>query len=204
MTCKRYEEYELGQIEENFFKEHARTCSECRKRLEEDDVLMKHVRSMSEPIEAPHLWERIERDLEAERRKEALERISPRRQRMFRFARAAAVILIAVGLGYYIGVRTPVRDSKILTQTALQRVESLEREHIQAIAELEAQAEPVLAAMDLELALLYRDRLETIDAQIQSCREALAENPGNAHVRHYMLAALQDKRETLSELLRTV
>jgi hypothetical protein len=48
--------------------------------------------------------------------------------------------------------------------------------------------------------LLYRDRLETIDAQIARCQEALAENPSNAHIRRYLLAALQDKKETLREL----
>ena len=57
--------------------------------------------------------------------------------------------------------------------------------------------------MNVELMLLYRDRLETIDDQIEQCREALSENPANAHIRRYMLAALQDKKETLKELLET-
>jgi len=204
MNCNRYEQYELGQIEENIFREHSQACPECRKRIEEDQQLISQVKAMNEPVEAPHLWERIEQDLEAERRKEMLGRSRPGRQRMFRFMRIAAVIVVAVGLGYYLGIRTEHRDSKVLNQTALQRVETLEHEHLQAIAELEAQVEPVLASMDMDLALLYRDRLETIDAQIENCREALTENPGSAHVRNYMLAALEDKRETLSELLNAV
>jgi hypothetical protein len=60
-----------------------------------------------------------------------------------------------------------------------------------------------MADMNLELMLLYRDRLETIDDQIEQCREALSENPGNAHIRRYMLAALQDKKQTLKELLES-
>jgi hypothetical protein len=49
--------------------------------------------------------------------------------------------------------------------------------------------------------LLYRDKLETIDAQIERCKEALALNPASAHIRRYLLAALQDKKGTLAELL---
>jgi hypothetical protein len=57
-----------------------------------------------------------------------------------------------------------------------------------------------MANMNIELMLLYRDRLETIDDQIDRCREALLENPANTHIRRYMLAALQDKKDTLTEL----
>jgi len=49
--------------------------------------------------------------------------------------------------------------------------------------------------------LLYREKLETIDAQIERCQEALAANPANAHIRRYLLAALQDKKAALADLL---
>jgi predicted metal-dependent hydrolase len=55
--------------------------------------------------------------------------------------------------------------------------------------------------LDLELEFLYRERLEVIDAQIAKCREAVAANPANAHIRRYLMAALQDKKETLAEVL---
>jgi hypothetical protein len=71
---------------------------------------------------------------------------------------------------------------------------------MKAIEELEKQTIPRMASMNIELMLLYRDRLETIDDQIKRCREALSENPANTHIRRYMLAALQDKKETLMEL----
>jgi len=48
---------------------------------------------------------------------------------------------------------------------------------------------------------LYRDKLAAIDAQIDKCREALDSNPGNAHIRQYLLAALQDKRQALADVL---
>ena len=88
-----------------------------------------------------------------------------------------------------------------LAGAALVQVEQKEKEYSAAIAELEAVALPQMAKLDTDLMLLYRDRLETIEAQIERCKEALATNPANAHIRRYLLAALQDKKETLKELV---
>ena len=93
--------------------------------------------------------------------------------------------------------------SKLLAQSALERVERQERAYLKAIEDLEKMVQPRMSRMDVELALLYRDKLETIDTQIQRCREALADNPANAHIRRYMLAALQEKTKTLREIMRT-
>jgi len=80
-------------------------------------------------------------------------------------------------------------------------VERAERSYSRAIDELEALARPRLAALDPDRMFLYRDRLGIIDEQIEQCRAELAGNPANAHVRRYLLAALQDKKKTLEALL---
>jgi hypothetical protein len=67
---------------------------------------------------------------------------------------------------------------------------------------LEEKAQSHMQNMDIQLMLLYKDRLAIIDNQIHECKEAMEQNPANTHIRNYMLAALQDKKETLSELLR--
>ena len=59
-----------------------------------------------------------------------------------------------------------------------------------------------MESLDLNLALLYRDKLETIDSQIERCKDALQDNPANTHIRRYLLAALDDKKQTLREILR--
>jgi hypothetical protein len=58
-----------------------------------------------------------------------------------------------------------------------------------------------LGKFDLNLQLLYRDKLETINRQIIACKEALEVNPANAHIRRYLFMALQDKKETLKEII---
>jgi hypothetical protein len=120
-----------------------------------------------------------------------------------RTAGVAALALVAVGLAsWFLFIRPPSETaSGLMADAALARVETEEREYTAAIRDLEAKAEPKLAEMDFSLMALYRDRLETIDSQIERCREAIDQNPWNAHIRKYMLAALQDKKETLGRIL---
>jgi hypothetical protein len=113
-------------------------------------------------------------------------------------AGAALVVLVALGIH---GFRKPFVPSEILTREALARVEHTEKEYLSAIESLERQARPRIAAMDFRDMSLYKDKLAVIDAQIGKCREALASNPGNAYIRRYLLAALQDKRQTLADAL---
>ena len=81
------------------------------------------------------------------------------------------------------------------------QIERAEKDYLAAIESLERQVRPKLAASMTEETALYEDRLAVIDAQIDRCRLVLASNPGNAHIRRYLLAALQDKRQTLADAL---
>jgi uncharacterized protein HemX len=200
MSCHQFEKYEIGEIESREFREHLKTCSYCREQEQLDTRLMNLSRALKEPVQSPGLWERIEHSLTAEehrRRKPIVLGVSGR---SFAFYAAAAVILIAVAVGIYFWLFQEKHEPGLLTEAALKKVELREQEYMKAIEELEKQTIPRMASMNIELMLLYRDRLETIDDQIKRCREALSENPANTHIRRYMLAALQDKKETLMEL----
>ncbi|MGH7454656.1 MAG: hypothetical protein ACRENG_25095, partial [bacterium] len=149
----------------------------------------------------PLLWAKIENTLRAEQQKRRPAWLEALQEHKWTLLRMAAVLLVAVGLGSYFLFKPKPSGSQLLAGAALEQVEKTEREYADAIAELEAVALPQMAKLDVDLMLLYRDRLETIDAQILRCKEALATNPANAHIRRYLLAALQDKKETLQELL---
>jgi hypothetical protein len=164
----------------------------------------------------PGLWARIEASLEEEksRSERSGDSIPARPQRLhsigfpFRpwiLAPASALALAALGAAVFFALRsTPPAagpEPKFLAASALAQVELKEKEYVQAIDALESRALPKLESLNFELMALYRDRLETIDAQIERCREALDTNPANAHIRRYMLAALQDKQETLAQIL---
>ncbi|MCI0697518.1 hypothetical protein L0337_36610 [candidate division KSB1 bacterium] len=199
MSCKVYRQFKLGEMEETVFNRHAPSCAECQRLLAQDVQLLTLAKSLKPPVANPLLWAKIENALRAEQQKR---RLAWLQEHKWTLLRMAAVLLVAVGLGSYFLLKPKPSDSRLLAGAALEQVEKKEREYAAAIAELEAIALPQMAKLDVDLMLLYRDRLETIDAQILRCKEALATNPANAHIRRYLLAALQDKKETLQELLR--
>lgn len=200
--CNQFEKYELGKISENIFQKHLKTCPECQQLMAEDAELMALAQELDQPVVAPKLWERIEADLIAEKAISGIKTSkSPRTQRWY-ILRIAAVFLLIFGAGYLSRYFYASKEPKLLSDATIEKIESREREYIQAIAELEDQAVSKMSQMDLDLMLLYRDRLETIDIQISRCKEELAHNPANAHIRRYLLAALQDKKATLMEILK--
>jgi hypothetical protein len=171
-----------------------------------DKEVLSQAQSLRQPIEvSPTLWDRIEDSL----REEIAEGLSPvqqlsvkkRLRNIWGFAAAAAALIIVGFLGGYLVMTSRTPSSGLLSQKALARVEQKEQEYIQAIQELEKIALPHMADLNLELNFLFRDRLDTIDAQIKQCREALEFNRANVHMRRHLMIALQEKRETLVEVL---
>ena len=200
MSCDKLKRYELGKLGETEFQRHLKTCSSCQERMRQDARLMALSRSLKRPVESPHLWDRIAKSIGKEQQKELSPEMRRPRWRLLRLLPAAAVVLLLVAIGLYFLIEPGTQKSGLLADSALARVENKENEYVRAIEELEQLVLSRMANMDLELTLLYRDKLETIDEQIKQCREALAENPANAHIRRYMLAALQDKKQTLTEI----
>jgi hypothetical protein len=175
-----------------------------------DTRLDREIAALRAPVEDHGLWERIETALEHEKlRAAAAGRKSPAgasglraffARRWMVLAPAGAALIVLAVLGTQL-LRRPLAQSDLLTREALTRVETTENQYLGAIEALERRARPKLAAMDIQMMSLYRDKLAMVDAQIGRCRNALNSNPGNAHIRRYLLAALQDKRSTLADVL---
>ena len=195
MSCDRYRERETGRLEEEAFQAHLKDCPECRQSLRRDERLLELAAGLKPPAEPPFLWERVEAGLRAEQRR------SRRRTWIYR---AAAVLVVSLGLGALMqqGRGIPEPATGLYTAEALEKVREREREYAAAIEELEQIAGERMERMDAELAVLYRDKIDTIDTQIDRCLRALRGNPANTHIRRYLLLALQDKRETLEEIVQ--
>jgi hypothetical protein len=188
---------------------HVRKCPDCQAEAARDRRLSEETPRLRTPIQAPGLWGRIESSLRTEAgsaaagQRDASAR-PPIRSKRFRLwpllvpAAAGAALILAVTV---LPPRKSASSSGLLDRQTLARVDAQEKEYIKAIGDLEKLAKPKISVMDPSLVSLYRDRLAVIDAQIEKCREALDKNPGNAHIRRYFLAALQDKKQTLAEAL---
>jgi hypothetical protein len=215
MSCEKFDAFEAGRMAPGEFAEHVRDCAACAALAALNARLDKELEGLREPISAPGLWERIERSLAREKARAGAARGGLpgegrslagwlRARRWLPAAVGAAVSAILILGGVYLLLKKPFSPSGILAHRALAEVELKEKDYVRAIRDLEKQAAPRIEAMDLQLMSLYRDKLGIIDSQIDKCREALESNPANAHIRYCLLAALQDKRQTLTEALGTM
>ena len=204
MSCDAYRQHHFGEMADADFHKHVQTCPACQAIVQHDRLLMATASQLDEKIDAPLLWAKIENRLRAEQQRTArradVSNFFRRHQHALLRIAALLVVTVAAAGSLFLLEKTPASEQRILTASALDKIEKKEREYENAINELEKLVAPKFTKMDVDLMLLYRDRLETIDAQIVRCKEALAANPGNAHIRRYLLAALQDKRETLQEV----
>ncbi len=207
MSCDKFDKFGEGALTGGEFARHVQDCPECREQAALDARLDREIAALRTPPGAEGLWKRIETSLRHEKEAAAAAEakrasrgrwLSLRRWAVLVPAGAALLALAVLGIHMF---RNPPAPSGILTSDALARVEIEEKEYIEAIDVLARQARPKMAAMDVQMMSLYRDKLATIDAQIDKCREALDSNPGNAHIRQYLLAALQDKRQALADVL---
>jgi hypothetical protein len=210
MTCLKFDEFAEGKMSPKTFARHIRECLDCRAEAERDRRLTEEIPMLQTRLESPDLWSRIEVALRAEAAATSDSGVRdgsarrPVRSKRFRFwplaipAAAGAVLVVAVTV--FLPSKS-VSSSGLLARQTLAKVDAQEKAYLQAIGDLENLARTRISAMDLSLMSLYRDRLAVIDAQIEKCREALGSNPANAHIRRYLLAALQDKKATLAEVL---
>jgi hypothetical protein len=208
MTCPKFDDFENGRMSPKAFVRHARECPDCRSEAARDRRLSEEILMLQTPIPSPDLWNRIETALRAEAAavsrvpdKSARRSVFSRRFRLWPLAiPVGAVAVLVVAVIVFLPSKS-VSSSGLMARQTLAKVDAQEKAYLQAIGDLENLARTRISAMDLSLMSLYRDRLAVIDAQIEKCREALGSNPANAHIRRYLLAALQDKKATLAEVL---
>jgi uncharacterized membrane protein YvbJ len=205
MNCDQYEAYQLGRLDEETFLNHLSICPVCAALKKQDEELLSAARQLKIKVDTESLWLKVEsrllQEVEQERRNRKMNQLSKRFLNMKSLA-LAATLMIALILVYVL-VMMPSENSStgLLSQRALEKVEQTERAYVAAIDEMEKKTGAKLAVMDIELALLYRDQLKAIDEQIRHCRDTLQTNPANNQVRRYLLAAFQDKKQTLREII---
>jgi hypothetical protein len=182
MKCAKFDDFGAGRISAGEFAEHVRGCVEAllvAEKVAGHGAARREKRPSRRSIRTLFQW--------------------GHRWKVLVPAGAAAIVFLATATVLLLRISAP--PSGILAHRALAKVELKEKEYTDAIDALEKLARPKIDAMDLQLVSLYRDRLAAIDAQIEKCRDALASNPANAHIRRYLLAALKDKQQTLAEVL---
>jgi hypothetical protein len=197
VSCYKFEDYLKEKIDLDELKIHIKSCDKCKRAFRLDNQILKGSRSLNDKLVVPDLWSVIEEKIETD--KPFI--IKFKRNKRLLFA-AAATFLIVTTIWLFNITFDQKPSIRILSDQTLQKVIQAESSYIEAIDELESLAYAELEDTTEPLAQLYRNRLSLIDHQIQNCKKALETNPANSHIRRYLMAALQDKRKTLEEILK--
>jgi hypothetical protein len=187
---------------------HAETCSACRESLAAWGDISDAAPGLRRSWDSPELWPRIHQALAEESQRRAGRGAGWRRW-ITVAAAAGLAALAASGLVLWrpwspSAPAAVLDDSqrRLLTERALQQVESSEAEYMASIEKLAAVAEPLLEDPSSPLVASYREKLQLLDAAIAECRGAIERNRFNAHLRRELLSIYQEKQRTLSALLQ--
>jgi hypothetical protein len=177
-------------------EQHAAACDECRAKLDSWNEISDVARSMRAEWQNDMLWPRIQRELRNER--------SRSRAQLWQIAAAVAFFVALGAIGWYAHVRTEQKefDRVILREAAVDQVERAEKQHVDAINQLEKVAEPKMQADDSPLMVSYREKLMLLDDAIAECRKNIDRNRNNAHLRKQLLAMYSEKQHTLQDVVR--
>jgi hypothetical protein len=191
---------ELEARERGHVERHLETCEACRAVAAELRAVAAEAAALFDRPPANDLWDGVSERIAAH----GAGRIAPFRTRARRFSftlpqLAAASIALMVLSGSMVWLaRTgdPRADFPATSGEELPAVApaSLADSHYEgAVEDLEATLERGRAQLDPETVRVLEQNLQSIDAAIEQCRQALAKDPANAYLNNHLAAARQRK-----------
>jgi hypothetical protein len=198
------------------FEQHAASCADCGRELAEWRQVSSAARSVSKSWDSPELWPRIRQSL-AEQSQRAPGRGRERSGGLgWRWLPAASIVaLFAIATaGLWVfrnsGGRDPLTaqwqttKAPLLTDQAVDEVETAEKAYLASIEKLSRLAEPRLAGASSPVLVNYREKLDVLDSAIAELKSSIDQNRFNTHLRRELLAVYQEKQRALQNLMKEV
>ena len=199
------------------FEAHAATCAACAEQLAQWRRIGEAAPSLRRAWDSPELLPRIRQAIAEESQRqpgtEPVPAPAASRWRWLPAASIAALFLIATA-GLWVfrngGGRDPLsshwRTTKdpLLTERAIDDVETAEKAYLASIEKLSLLAEPKLAGASSPILVNYREKLDVLDSAIAELKASIEENRWNTHLRRELLAVYQEKQRTLQSLMKEV
>jgi hypothetical protein len=196
MKCAVFESWQNDLVTESAFKKHMEQCRSCRMQYDLDRDLLQQYAGLRTTTTVPQQWPAIEAALLAEKRR-------TRQQGWGVLAKAAAVLILVVGLGTGISIRPDDESTGLLGDHAVQNAQAREVWYENSIREMERQFDALAPVMNSGIASRFQNRLRTLDQHVERCRAARLGNPANARIQQSLLNALMEKQRTLQRMIET-
>ncbi len=194
------------------FDRHAAACAACGRELAEWRRVSAATRMLPKSWDSPELWPRIHQAL-ADESQRAPERSAGIGWRWIPAASIIALFAIATA-GLWVfrnsGGRDPLTahwqttKDPLLTDQAVDEVETAEKAYLASIERLSRLAEPRLASAASPVLVNYREKLDVLDSAIAELKTSIDQNRFNTHLRRELLAVYQEKQRTLQNLMKEV
>ena len=198
------------------FEAHAATCPACGPELSQWRRISEIAPALRRAWDSPELLPRIRQAIaEESQRSPESGAAEPARRRLAWLPAAsfAALFLIATA-GLWVfrnsGGREPLsnhwRTTKdpLLTEKAIDEVDTAEKAYVASIENLSRLAGPKLAGATSPVLLNYREKLEVLDSAIAELKASIEQNRWNTHLRRELLAVYGEKQRTLQNLMKEV
>ena len=196
------------------FDAHAAACADCGRALSEWRQVRAAAPALRKSWASPELWPRIHQALaEESQRTVSQERTGGFGWRWLPAASIVALFVIATaGLWAFrnSGGRDPLTTqwkttkAPLLTDQAVDEVETAEKAYLASIDKLSKLAEPRLAGAASPVLVNYREKLDVLDSAIADLKASIDQNRFNTHLRRELLAVYQEKQRTLQSLMKEV
>jgi hypothetical protein len=187
-------------------REHAKSCSACRRELWLWGELSTVAPGLREDWETPDLWPKIRQSLVAQQKADKPRKVLWLDWRLMAGVAAAMVLAVSIAIVVYMQ-RAPApavaqRDSDFLTEQTLKEVESAEAAYRASIDKLTRLAQPRLTASESPEAMAAREKLLVLDSEIDNMRSTVNRNLFNAELQTELAALYREKQDALKELLQ--
>lgn len=215
MQCKKarflmsaYIDDDLDARRSFALERHLAGCSECRKVREDLSRIVAAAERTGDPHPPEEAWMKIQsRISRSPAAVSARTRIrSFRAPSGFRFAAAAATLILAFTGGLLLGPGFLQRgrgtiDFSNSSEYTLSKLEEAESHYLKAIKALAEAVESGDGQLDPQLAEVFQSNLALINASIETCKQAVTNDPSDLESRKYLLAAYRDKTDLLTRIM---
>lgn len=194
------------------FEEHARGCAACAQELSEWTQLSGGAASLKKRWESPKLWPSIRQALAEESQRRTQPRKSPWARLVPGIAIAGLFVVATAGLWVFrnsrgrepLASQWQTTKDPLLTERAVDEVETAEKQYLASIEKLSKLAQPRLARATSPVLLNYREKLALLDSAIADLQSGIQQNRFNTHLRRELLAMYREKQQTLQNLMKEV
>ena len=196
------------------FEQHAHACADCARELSEWRQLSSAAPALRKTWASPELWPQIHQSLAEQSQRSAAEVPAPRSPLHWLPAASLVALFGIATAGLWVfrnsGGRDPLTNhwqttkDPLLTEVAVDEVETAEKAYLDSIEKLSKLAEPRLSSASSPVMLNYREKLAVLDSAIADLQSGIEQNRFNTHLRRELLAMYREKQNTLRNLMKEV